>query len=108
MSSEPGASHTTRDLPKTHWTDAACVGESAPRLLKTAGVVPLRITAMGRHSRQMCRTNAAGFPDKKAKATSVVGGLRTGDLVRASVPDSSVKAGSTWADWRCGRRARVL
>jgi 5-methylcytosine-specific restriction endonuclease McrA len=95
---------TTRDLPKTHWTDAACVGESTPQLLKTAGVVPLLITAMGRHSRQMCRTNAAGFPDKKAKATSVVGGLRTGDLVRAVVPASSVKAGVTWVDWRCGRR----
>src|SRR5215831_9828459 len=84
---------TTRDLPKTHWLDAACVGESTPQRLKTAGVVPLLITAMGRHSRQMCRTNAAGFPDKKAKATSVVGGLRTGDLVRASVPATSVKAG---------------
>jgi hypothetical protein len=57
------------------------------------GVMPLLITAMGRHSRQMCRTNAAGFPDKKAKATSVVGGLRTGDLVWASVPTSSVMAG---------------
>ena len=108
MSSEPGASHTTRDLPKTHWTDAACVGESTPKRLKTAGVVPLLITAMGRHSRQMGRTNAAGFPDKKAKATSVVGGLRTGDLVRAVVPASSVKAGSMWGDWRCGRRGRVM
>jgi 5-methylcytosine-specific restriction endonuclease McrA len=84
---------TMRELPKTHWLDAACVGESTPERLKTAGVVPLLITAMGRHSRQMCRTNAFGFPDKKAKATSVVGGLRTGDLVRAVVPASSVKAG---------------
>jgi hypothetical protein len=41
----------------------------------------------------MCRTNAAGFPDKKAKATSVVGGFRTGDIVRAVVPPSSIKAG---------------
>ena len=48
---------------------------------------------MGRHSRQMCRTNAFGFPDKAPKATSVVGGLRTGDLVRAVVPASSVKGG---------------
>ena len=84
---------TTRELPKTHWTDAACVGASTPQLLKTAGVVPLLITAMGRHSRQMCRTNACGFPDKGPKATSVVGGFRTGDIVRAVVPASSVKAG---------------
>jgi 5-methylcytosine-specific restriction endonuclease McrA len=84
---------TTRELPKTHWTDAVCVGESTPERLQVGGVMPLLITAMGRHSRQMCRTNAAGFPDKQAKATSVVGGLRTGDLVRASVPARSVKAG---------------
>ncbi len=84
---------TTRDLPKTHWLDAVCVGASTPKRLDVRGIVPLLITAMGRHSRQMCRTNAAGFPDKRAKATSVVGGFRTGDLVRASVPASSVKAG---------------
>jgi 5-methylcytosine-specific restriction endonuclease McrA len=84
---------TARDLPKTHWLDAACVGETTPKRLQVAGIVPLQITAMGRHSRQMCRTNAAGFPDKKAKATSVVAGFRTGDIVRAVVPASSVKAG---------------
>jgi 5-methylcytosine-specific restriction endonuclease McrA len=84
---------TQRDLPKTHWLDAACVGASTPEILRTHGVIPLLITATGRHSRQMCRTNAFGFPDKAAKATSVVGGLRTGDMVRATVPASSVKAG---------------
>jgi len=84
---------TARELPKTHWTDAACVGASTPTILETAGVVPLPITAMGRHSRQMCRTDAQGFPNKAAKATSVAGNVRTGDLVRAVVPASSVKAG---------------
>jgi 5-methylcytosine-specific restriction endonuclease McrA len=84
---------TTRSLPKTHWTDAACVGASTPPQLRVQATVPLQITAMGRHSRQICRINAAGFPDKQAKATSVVGGFRTGDLVRASIPASSVQAG---------------
>jgi 5-methylcytosine-specific restriction endonuclease McrA len=83
----------TRGLPKTHWLDAACMGASTPAVLKIQGVVPLLIRAEGRHSRQMCRTNAAGFPDKVAKATSVVGGCRTGDLVRAVVPPSSKKVG---------------
>jgi hypothetical protein len=69
------------------------VGESTPEHLRVDGVVPLPITAMGRHAWQMCRTNASGFPDKAAKATSVVGGLRTGDIVRAVVPASSIKAG---------------
>jgi RRXRR protein/HNH endonuclease len=84
---------TTRELPKTHWTDAACVGASTPASLRVAGIVPLRISATGRHARQMCRTNAYGFPDKAPKATSVVGGLRTGDIVRAVVAASSIKAG---------------
>jgi 5-methylcytosine-specific restriction endonuclease McrA len=91
---------TTRELPKTHWLDAVCVGASTPERLHVGGVIPLLITAMGRHSRQMCRTNPFGFSDKGPKATSVVGGLRTGDLVRAVVPASSVKAGT-----HVGRRA---
>jgi len=82
-----------RDLPKTHWTDAACVGASTPEVLTIAGVHPLLMRATGRHSRQMCRTNATGFPDKAPKATSVVGGFRTGDIVRAQVPSTSAKAG---------------
>jgi 5-methylcytosine-specific restriction endonuclease McrA len=85
---------TQRRLPKAHWLDAACVGASTPPVLRVAGVVPLGIRATGRHSRQMCRTNAHGFPDKGPKATSTVGGLRTGDLVRAVVPPPSVKAGT--------------
>jgi 5-methylcytosine-specific restriction endonuclease McrA len=83
-----------RGVPKTHWMDAACVGESTPAVVLTAGIVPLLIRAQGRHNRQMCRTNSFGFPDKAPKATSVVGGLRTGDLVRAVVPASSTKAGT--------------
>ncbi len=88
---------TQRSLPKTHWLDAACVGTSTPATLTITGVSctsPLLITATGRHSRQMCRTNGAGFPDKAPKATSVVGGFRTGDLVRAVVPTTSKKAGT--------------
>jgi len=84
---------TRRGLPKTHWLDAACVGVSTPARLQVRGIIPLAITAMGRHSRQMCRPNAFGFPDKAPKATSVVGGFRTGDLVRAVVPATSAKAG---------------
>jgi hypothetical protein len=83
-----------RGLPKAHWIDAACVGESTPEQILAAGVAPLLIAAVGRHSRQMCRTNAYGFPDKAPKATSVVAGMRTGDLVRAVVPMPSIKAGT--------------
>jgi 5-methylcytosine-specific restriction endonuclease McrA len=84
---------TVRGLLKAHWSDAACVGASTPEQLKLAGVVPLQITAMGRHSRQMRHTNAFGVPDKAPKAMSCVAGMRTGDIVRAVVPPPSVKAG---------------
>lgn len=84
---------TRRGLPKAHWIDAACVGASTPERIQAAGVAPLQIAATGRHSRQMCRTNAYGFPDKAPKATSVVAGMRTGDLVRAVVPAPSIKVG---------------
>ena len=69
------------------------MGASTPERLAVRGIAPLLITALGRHRRQMGRTTPAGFPDKAPKATSMVGGLRTGDLVRAVVPASSVKAG---------------
>ncbi len=82
-----------RQMPKTHWLDAACVGASTPEMLRWQQIVPLLITAMGRHNRQMCRMNATGFPDKAPKQTSVVGGFRTGDIVRAVVPEASKKSG---------------
>jgi 5-methylcytosine-specific restriction endonuclease McrA len=88
-----------RGLPKTRWLDAACGGASTPPRLQVKGLVPLLVTAMGRHSRPMCRTTAFGFPatapqaPQAPKAPSVVGGFRTGDIVRALVPDVSKKAG---------------
>jgi 5-methylcytosine-specific restriction endonuclease McrA len=85
---------TRRGLPKTHWLDAACVGTSTPEPLLVAGIRPLLITATGRHSRQLCRMDRYGFPRTGPKATSTVGGLRTGDLVRAEVPAPSRQAGT--------------
>jgi hypothetical protein len=82
-----------RGLPKTHWLDAACVGASTPAAPEIRGITPLAVRAMGRHSRQMCRRSAAGFPDKAPKATSVVDGLRTGDIVRAVMPATHMRAG---------------
>src|SRR5262249_38291461 len=72
--------------PNAHGLEAGCVGASAPERVICAGVVPVQIRAMARHSRQMCRTNAAGSPDKGPKGTSVVESMRIGDLVRAVVP----------------------
>ena len=52
---------TTRELPKTHWLDAACVGGSTPEALQITGVRPLLITANGHGCRQMCRMDKYGF-----------------------------------------------
>jgi 5-methylcytosine-specific restriction endonuclease McrA len=75
-----------RGLPKTHWSDAACVGASTPLPLTVKGVVPLDIQAMGRGSRQMCRMDRFGFPRTAPKQAKRMYGFQTGDLVRAIVP----------------------
>jgi 5-methylcytosine-specific restriction endonuclease McrA len=76
---------TQRNLPKTHWCDAACVGTSTPSVLDTSTIVPLLITATGHGCRQMCRMNKHGFPRTGPKQAKVVKGFQTGDLVQARV-----------------------
>jgi 5-methylcytosine-specific restriction endonuclease McrA len=75
-----------RNLPKTHWLDAACVGTSTPEHLKAASVVPLLIEATGHGTRQMCGTDEHGFPTRHRQRKKVHFGYQTGDLVRAVVP----------------------
>ena len=74
-----------RDLPKAHWIDAACVGQSTPEVLKTDGIKPLEIKAMGHGTRQMCRVDKYGFPRTSAKSQKVVQGFQTGDIVKTVV-----------------------
>jgi len=82
-----------RNLPKTHWLDAVCVGESTPETLNINGMQPLQIKAMGRGKRQMCDNDKYGFRRKKKDGTFVspktvkrVHGFQTGDMVKATVP----------------------
>jgi len=76
---------TKRDLPKAHWIDAACVGQSTPEILKIDGVNQLNIKAIGHGKRQMCSTDKYGFPRTSAKSQKVVKGFQTGDMVKAIV-----------------------
>jgi len=85
---------STRELPKTHWLDAACVGKSTPECIKTAGVVPLSITAYGHGSRQMCLMNKYGFPRTAPKEQHPTHGFKTGDIVKAIVPPQLKRAGT--------------
>ncbi len=76
---------TTRDLPKTHWLDAVCVGKSTPGTLQVQGIIPVRITATGHGCRQMCRVDRYGFPRTDPKQAKRVKDFQTGDIVRAIV-----------------------
>jgi len=77
---------TRRQLPKSHWTDAACVGSCTPAELLTAGVTPLRIKARGHGTRQMCRTDKYGFPRLHKTRCNVYFGFRIGDIGAATRP----------------------
>jgi hypothetical protein len=83
----------SRNLPKTHWVDAACVGVSTPPLLKISQVKPLLITAKGHGCRQMCLMDERGFPCSKPKAKHFPHAFRTGDIVKAVVPAHLKHAG---------------
>lgn len=72
------------NLPKTHWLDAACVGEvGALRVLTSQ---PLLITAKGWGNRQMCIPNKYGFPTRHRTRCKTFFGFQTGDMVRAILP----------------------
>jgi hypothetical protein len=75
----------TRDLPKDHWVDAACVGKSTPTEINLSRVVPLWIKAEGHGRRQMCLMGKHGFPRTGPKSAKVVKGFQTGDIVKAVV-----------------------
>ncbi len=71
-------------LEKTHWIDAACVGELTLVLI-IKGVKPLLITANGHGTRQLCRTDKFGFPNRHCSRIKFHFGFQTGDIVKAIV-----------------------
>lgn len=70
---------TRLNLPKSHWLDAACVGQVDA--LNVLTFQPLQIKAMGWGCRQMVQTDKYGFPRKGYKAKQKVKGWNTGDIV---------------------------
>ncbi|SKB13227.1 HNH endonuclease [Planktothrix sp. PCC 11201] len=74
---------TRLNLPKTHWLDAACVGQVES--LEVLTRKPLLIKATGHGTRQMCRTDKFGFPSRYVPRLKFVKGFQTGDIVRAIV-----------------------
>jgi 5-methylcytosine-specific restriction endonuclease McrA len=76
---------TNQGFPKTHWLDAACVGESGANIIVPNRLNAIAIKAYGHGSRQMCRVDKFGFPRTLAKGTKIAFGFQTGDIVRAVV-----------------------
>jgi 5-methylcytosine-specific restriction endonuclease McrA len=56
----------TQGYIKDHWIDAACVGETGQQVSIPKGLKLLTITATGRGTRQVVRTDRYGFPRNRA------------------------------------------
>jgi 5-methylcytosine-specific restriction endonuclease McrA len=74
---------TRLKLPKTHWLDAACVGQMGE--LEVLTNKPLLIKATGHGTRQICRTDKFGFPSRYVPRLKFIKGFQTGDIVKAVV-----------------------
>jgi 5-methylcytosine-specific restriction endonuclease McrA len=74
---------TRLNLAKTHWLDAACVGNVDSLEILTNK--PLLIKATGHGTRQMCRTDKFGFPSRYVPRFKFVKGFQTGDIIKAIV-----------------------
>jgi 5-methylcytosine-specific restriction endonuclease McrA len=77
---------TRQHYAKDHWIDAICVGESGERVTIREGLKPLVITAKGRGTHQVVRTDRFGFPRGKAGRIKRVHGFSTGDIVKRVQP----------------------
>ena len=71
-------------VPKTHWQDAACVGQVPDNLIFKTNQ-PLLIKATGHGTRQMCRRNKFGFPIRYVPSQKFVKGFQTAQIVKAIV-----------------------
>ena len=82
---------TQQGLPKTHWLDAACVGDSGLSV-DVSGISHITsIHAKGRGSRQMCKPDKHGFPRTSAKSVKRIHGFQTGDRVRLNQASGKYK-----------------
>jgi hypothetical protein len=86
---------TVRGLAKTHWCDAANVGQSTPEQLQVQGIMPLLITATGHGNRQMAGVKK-GFPIRHRQRQKKHHGFQTGEMVRASCAKGSTCWYACW------------
>jgi 5-methylcytosine-specific restriction endonuclease McrA len=70
-------------LEKRHYLDAACVGKISS--LKVLTNQPLLIKCQGHGTRQACRTDKFGFPNRYVPRFKFINGFQTGDIVKAII-----------------------
>ena len=78
---------TQQGYAKTHWLDAACVGETGADVDVSRITAFTTVVAKGRGNRQMCKPNKFGFPRTAPKSVKRMHGFQTGDLVRLTQPN---------------------
>lgn len=76
---------TQRNIPKTHYYDACCVGKSTPKVLYFCTNIVHIITAVGRGKHCRTNVNASGFPRGYLARKKQYFGFQTGDMVKAVV-----------------------
>lgn len=81
---------TRLSIDKTHWLDASCIGRVGD--LKILTSKPLLIKSTGHGTRQICRTDKHGFPNRHCSITKIHFGFQTGDIVE-SIVTTGKKAG---------------
>ena len=77
---------TAHNLPKEHYYDALCMGASTPEHFTHLPTYVQVWTAKGRGNRQMCGTDAYGFPIRHRARRKVHFRFQTGDTVKSNVP----------------------
>ena len=73
------------NLPKEHYYDACCVGQSTPDNLQICTSYVQTWVAVGRGTRQMCNPDKYGFPRGHRQNRKLYFGFQTGDKVKANI-----------------------
>lgn len=83
----------SQGLPKEHWIDSACVGDGTDLIFRTNQ--PLKAKCSGHGTRQKINPDKYGFPRSHKSQESVFFGFKTGDIVKAVIPEGKSKYAGT-------------
>lgn len=90
-------------LPKTHYYDSVCVGESTPTNLRFKIKTVLYIKNLGRGQYRRTNLNKHGFPRGYLARQKIFFGFQSGDIVKAVIPEGK-KKGTWYGSVSCRKR----